>query len=220
MAFDDTNTLLALETEGLSYGDKSKRSAYAKAIHPFDDLAAAVQMASTQSACLLHARAILATQKDADGAWCLPGEITLNGRRIDALRTPYAKTIGQIETLLTEWGRQHGYLTPQFHRGDAQPDIRPGDLVMVGQGGSPPKDATARQRWLQEWGGVAHGFVVVGTGGAEVMSVDGGQDDHANLTPQGRPRPTAIRARTRTLVRKASGWWLGDRRLAWRIRVV
>jgi hypothetical protein len=220
MAFDDTNVMLALETEGLSYGDKAKRPAYARAIHPFDTAADAVQMASTQSACLLHARAILATQQDGDGAWCLPGEVTLHGRRVDALRTPYARTLGQIETLLTEWGRQHRYLTPNFHRGDAVPDIRPGDLVMVGQGGSPPKDPTARQRWLAEWGGVAHGFVVVGTGGDAVMSVDGGQDDFANLDDKKRPRPTAIRARTRTLVRKANGWWLGDRRLAWRIRVV
>lgn len=220
MAFDDTNTLLALDTVGLSYGDPKKRPEYARAIHPFDDLAAAVQMASTQSACLLHARAILATQKDADGAWCLPGEIILNGRKVDALRTPYAKTLGQIETLLTEWGRQHGYLAAQFHRGDAQPDIRPGDLVLVGQGGSPPKDRDERARWEREWGGVAHGFVVVGTGGAEIMSVDGGQDDQLNLDDKKRPRPTAIRSRTRTLVRKANGWWLGDRRLNWRIRVV
>lgn len=215
MAFDDTNVMAALDTVGLSYGDPKKRPDYARAIHPFDDPAAAVQMASTQSACLLHARAILATQKDGGDAWCLPGEITLNGRRIDALRTPYAKTVGQIETLLTEWGRQHGYLTDRFHRGDAQPDIRPGDIVLVGQGGSPPSDPVARAKWLQEWGGVAHGFVVVGTGGAEVMSVDGGQTDTLN-----RGLPTAIRPRTRTLVRKANGWWLGDRRLSWRIRVV
>lgn len=220
MAFDDTNTLLAIDAVGLSYGDPKKRTAYARAIHPFDDLAAAVQMASTQSACLLRARAILATQKDGDDAWCLPGEITLNGRKIDALRTPYAKTIGQIETLLTEWGRQHGYLTPDLWRGVDPPDIRPGDLVLVGQGGSPPSDPVARAKWLQEWGGVAHGFVVVGTGGAEVMSVDGGQDDHLNLDSKGRPRPTAIRPRTRTLVHKHNGWWLGDRRLNWRIRVV
>ncbi len=215
MAFDDTNTLLALDTVGLSYGDPKKRHKYARTIHPFDDLATAVQMASTQSACLLHARAILAVQKDADDAWCLPGEITRNGRRVDALRTPYAQTLGQIETLLTEWGRQHGYLTPDPWRGVDPPDIRPGDIVLVGQGGSPPKDAVARAQWLQKWGGVAHGFVVVGTGGAEVMSVDGGQPDPLNGN-----RPTAIRSRTRTLVRKANGWWLGDRRLNWRIRVV
>ena len=215
MAFEDTNVMAALDTVGLSYGDPKKRPAYARAIHPFDDLAAAVQMASTQSACLLHARAILATQQDGDGAWCLPGEIALNGRKVDALRTPYAKTLGQIETLLTEWGRQHGYLTPHFHRGDAQPDIRPGDLVMVGQGGSPTRDKAVRAQWEREWGGVAHGFVVVGTGGAEVMSVDGGQTDTLN-----RGLPTAIRSRTRTLVRKGNGWWLGDRRLNWRIRVV
>lgn len=220
MAFDDTNTLLALDTVGLSYGDPKKRVAYARAIHPFDDLAAAVQMAATQSACLLHARAILATQKDADGDWCLPGEITRNGRRIDAMRTPYAQTLGQIETLLTEWGRQYGYLTPDLWRGVDPPDIRPGDIVLVGQGGSAPKDPAVRAKWLQEWGGVAHGFVVVGTGGDAVMSVDGGQDDLANLDSKGRPRPTAIRSRTRTLVRKGNGWWLGDRRLNWRIRVV
>ena len=220
MAFEDTNVMAALDTVGLSYGDPKKRPEYARAIHPFDDLAAAIQMAATQSACLLHARAILATQKDGDDAWCLPGEITLNGRRIDALRTPYAKTIGQIETLLTEWGKQHGYLTPHFHRGDAQPDIRPSDLVMVGQRGSPPADPAERAKWLQEWGGVAHGFVVVGTGGDAVMSVDGGQDDHLNLDDKKRPRPTAIRSRTRTLVHKPNGWWLGDRRLRWRIRVV
>lgn len=216
MSYADTIVMGALAFEGTSYGDLATRARYLLACYPFDTAAAATDMGRTQSACLLFARGLVAVQKRGDGSWEVDGAITRNGRTIDALRTPYVQTIGQIETLLTEWARQHGCLTADFHgtASSPQPDIQPGDIVGMGFGGSAPADPVARVRWAAEWGGVMHGEVVERVDGDVVTAIAGGQTDKANGG-----RPTAIRRVTRQLVRKGNGWWIGTRRLNWRIRV-
>ena len=91
-------------------------------------------MGRSQSACLLFARGCLSRQLQADGRPEIEGLITFRGAPMDALRTPYAKTVGQTD-------------------------------------------------------------------------------------PKNSYKPTAIAARERMLERKASGWWLGDRRLNYLVRV-
>ena len=178
-------------------------------------------MGRSQSACLLFARGCLSRQLQADGRPEIEGLITFRGAPMDALRTPYAKTVGQIETLLYEWAKQHDCLRAALWQGDAladgteiPPEIVPGDIVVVGSLSVPPQIEPYRSKWLKEWGGVTHGFVVTATDGRRISSVDGGQTD-----PKNSYKPTAIAARERMLERKASGWWLGDRRLNYLVRV-
>lgn len=178
-------------------------------------------MGRSQSACLLFALGCLSRQLQADGRPEIEGLITFRGAPMDALRTPYAKTVGQIETLLYEWAKRHDCLRAALWQGDAladgteiPPEIVPGDIVVVGSLSVPPQIEPYRSKWLKEWGGVTHGFVVTATDGRRISSVDGGQTD-----PKNSYKPTAIAARERMLERKASGWWLGDRRLNYLVRV-
>lgn len=217
----DSTVLFALDAEGLSYGDTDRRAAYLEACYPHDSATDAADMGRSQSACLLFARGCLSRQRRADGTPEIPGQITWRGGPFDALRTPYAKTIGQIEVLLYEWAKQRGHLHAALWQGDATatgaeipPEIVPGDIVVVGSLSVPPQIEPHRTTWARTWGGVTHGFVVTGVSGREVESVDGGQTDERNSY-----KPTAIRARSRRLERKDSGWWLGDRRLNYLVRV-
>lgn len=217
----DSTVAFALDAEGASFGDADRRHEYLRACYPYDSGAAAEEMGRHQSACLLFARGCLSRQLQADGRPEIEGVITWRGAPMDALRTPYAKTIGLIEPLLYEWAKARGHLHTALWQGDAlvdgteiPPEIIPGDIVVVGSLSVRPQLEPYRSKWLAQWGGVTHGFVVTGVNGYTVESVDGGQTDERN---QG--KPTAIKARTRQLSRRPSGWWLGDRRLNYLIRV-
>lgn len=217
----DSTVALALEAEGSSFGNADRRHEYLRACYPHDSGADAEEMGRSQSACLLFARGCLSRQLQADGRPEIEGVITWRGGPFDALRTPYAKTIGQIEVLLYEWAKAHGHLHTALWQGDAladgteiPPEIVPGDIVVVGSLSVPPQIEPHRTTWARTWGGVTHGFVVTGVSGRDVESVDGGQTDERNSY-----KPTAIKSRSRRLERKDSGWWLGDRRLNYLVRV-
>ena len=213
----DTIVQMALARVGASYGGH-RRAEYLAHQYPGDTLAAATQMGSRQSGCLLTARGCLAHQRRADGSPEVDGVISWHGARVDVLRAPYASAsmLGQIEGVLVELARQRDQegdptrgpeariLKTDLWKGDAPPHLEPGDFVIIGSGGSAPADPAAKAKWASEWGGLVHGFIVtgVGDGGLAVESVDGGQTDPANGG-----HPTAILARSRRLERRASGWW-------------
>jgi len=190
---------VALSTLGLRYGDPQKRRAYAEHDYPGTPLATAEQEAAEQSSCLLHARGCLA----AAGA---DGTMTWKGRTIDGLRVPYTGAyISHVETLLYELARQRGALLTV---GADRPVISPGDIVVIGWGGSAPADETEKAAWLATWGGIAHGAVITGVRGDVLTSSDGGQPDSGNGY-----KPTAIAECVRTLANKGGSWWLGGRRV-------
>lgn len=216
MALADTIVATALSYTGCSWGDPAQRSRYCQHMYPGDTPANARQMGSKQSACLLHCKAVLGEQRRGDGSPELDGVIQWHGRPVDLWTAPYAGALlGTIEGLLFELGRQRGVLQTKLYEGEAVPDLRPSDIVLVGQGGGAPSDPAARAKWLADWGGVAHGFVVTGVSpdGLTVESSDGGQSDKKNSG-----YPTAIAKVSRVLQRKSNGWWLGSRRLSWRLR--
>lgn len=218
MALADTIVARALETAGLSYGDPVTRQAYTRHLYPGDRTGdggpstAALQLASTQSSCLLHARALLAAD-EVDGFIPWPKE------PLDVLRCSYAQpnAIGMVEAFL------HGLAEARGVTLDAEARSRPepADVLVIGFGGSLPADPAARAKHLWDFGGVAHGLVVtaVRREGSRVVveSVDGGQTDSRNGN-----RPTAIRPRSRELVRVRDAWWLADgtsaRKLTWGMR--
>ena len=175
----------ATAAAGLSYGDPATRAAYLARQYPGDTPDDARSMGSSQYGCLLHARACL---REAG----LDGTCLYRGKEIDVLRCAYAPYIGQIQGLIETLARHHGWYAT-----DDLADVQPADLLVVGEGTS------------------THGLVVVGTDGATVYSVDGGQTD-----PQNAPHGTAIKACQRTLgARAGQGVWLGDRRVQCRIRL-
>lgn len=220
MSLADTLVARALERVDLSYG--ATRDAYLRAVLPGDvdehgnPSAQAVEMGSHQSSCLLFARGVLAADE-------VDGTIPWAGVPLDVLRCPYAdrRVLGRVEALLLELARQRGLLVNHYDQ-KAMADIRPGDLLVIGYGGSLPKDPAERARHLAIWGGVAHGLMVTEVhteqgGGLTVVSGDGGQRDPGN-----EGKPTAIRRVVRTLERRENGLWLangfGRRRLNWRLR--
>lgn len=219
MSLADTLVARTLERVDLSYG--ATRDPYLRAVLPGDVDAEgspnvqAVEMGSHQSSCLLFGRGVLAADE-------VDGVITWAGAPLDVLRCPYAdrRVLGRVEALLLELARQRGLLVNHYDQ-KAMRDIQPGDLLVIGYGGSLPTDPAERARHLAVWGGVAHGLVVTEAhdegGMLTVVSVDGGQVDPANGG-----RPTAIRRVVRTLERRENGWWLGNgfgrRRLNWRLR--
>lgn len=218
--YADTIVALAEEAEGAAFGNP-RRAEYLRVCYPCDAPADAEQLGRAQSACLLFARGLLTRQMRADGRPELDGLIRWRGGNLDALRTPYAKTIGLIESLLWELAKQRDWMLASLWQGDAladgtplPPELLPGDVVVVGNLGSPPQLEPHRSQWQATWGGTIHGLVVERTQGATVVSIDGGQTDEGNGN-----RPTAIQRRERQLVRKANGWWLGGRRLNWALRV-
>lgn len=220
MSLADTLVARALGRVDLSYGDT--RDDYLRAILPGDvdadgnPNAAAIEMGSHQSSCLLHGRGVLAADE-------VDGTIEWAGQSLDVLRCPYAdkRVMTRVEALLLELARQRKQLVNHYDQG-AMRNIRPGDLLVIGYGGSLPKDPVERARHIAIWGGVAHGLVVVEVheepgGGLTVVSIDGGQAD-----PRNGSKPTAIRRVVRTLERRENGWWLGNgfghKRLNWRLR--
>lgn len=210
----DTLVRRALDCNGLSYGDGRTRAAYLRHQYPGDTAFNRNDMGRHQSGCLLHVRGLLAADE-------VDGVISWGGRQLDVLRGPYAGPLcGRIETILYELARQRGLLTERLYQGDAVPELQPGDLVVIGQGGSRPTDSIQRQLWQADWGDIAHGFLVTGVdeGGLVVESSDGGQTDSLNSG-----HPTAIRRVERRLERRRNGWWLASdsgkaRRLNWRLR--
>lgn len=216
----DTIVALALECNGLSYGDPERREAYLRHQYPSDSWANALEMGRRQSGCLLHARSLLSRQRRGDGSPELDGRILWQGAQVDLWAAPYAAKgqLGMIEGLLWELARQRGLLVANAGETEAPPELRPSDLVVIGQGGQPPLDPAERERWRRRWGGLAHGLVVTGAEGLEVESSDGGQTDPLNAG-----RPTAILRRLRRLVRREGGWWLEDaagaRRIGWIFRM-
>lgn len=213
MSLADTLVARTLERVDLSYG--ATRDPYLRAVLPGDvdaegnPNAQAVEMGSHQSSCLLFGRGVLAADE-------VDGTLTWAGAPLDVLRCPYAdrRVLGRVEALLLELARVRGLLVNHYNQA-AMADLRPGDLLVIGYGGSLPKDPAERARHLAVWGGVAHGLMVVGVDqdGARVTSVDGGQTDAKNGG-----RPTAIAMRERQLVTRENGLWLGNKRLNWRVR--
>jgi hypothetical protein len=190
----------ATPAAGLSYG--SDRSAYLAAIYPGDKdanghpNAQAFEMGSYQSSCMLFARACLAHSGITD----------------PRIRGDYAPIVGTVETVLFNSARDAGALV--MAQAGKRPDIEPGDVVVIGIGGSAPKDEKERAAWLVSWGGIAHGDVVTSVEGDIVRGVAGGQYD-----PQNSGKPTKIDNVTRTLYQAGDGrWWLGDRRINYIIK--
>lgn len=203
----DTLVARALGAVGLSYGDPATRERYARLLYPGDRTAdgqpntTALQLASSQSSCLLFARALLAAD-EVDGVLPWPSP---SSQPLDVLRCSYARAdvLGRVEGLLRDLGRARGVeLDAQ-----ARSEPSPGDLLVIGYGGSLPAAPTARAQHLRDWGGVAHGLIVTGVrregGRVVVESVDGGQTD-----PRNGGRPTAIQARVRELQYLRDAWWL------------
>jgi hypothetical protein len=215
---DDTLVARALSKHGLSFGDPDARTPYLLHQYPGDrarsgmPTAAALDMGKRQSGCLLHCRGVLAADE-------VDGVTTWDGKQRDVLRESYASPafLGRVEAMLQKLARARGLLLEQLYAGTDLPDLEPADIVVMGLGGSLPTEEPARSEHLRTWGGIAHGFVVIGRDGYLVESSDGGQTDAANAG-----RPTLIRRRERRLERRGNGWWLvsaGDaRRLNWRLR--
>lgn len=221
MSLADTLVFRALQIAGvappadpLCYGNPATRAAYLAHTYPGDTPANANDMGRKQSACMLVVRGLLAGDE-------VDGQMIYRGKPVDILRCPYADFIGQIEPMMTTFAHVSDlYVDDQ----ESLADFAPADFVVIGQGGQAPADPAARDRWLADWGGLAHGFLVTGVapdaaGGLLVSSVDGGQTDVRNGS-----LPTAIFPRTRRLVQRAGKWWLQDpqsgkaRRVAWRMR--
>lgn len=218
MALDDTLVARALSRQGQCYGAPDTRTPYLLGQYPGDvarsgmPTAAAQDMGRRQSGCLLFGRGVLAADE-------VDGVVSWGGKPRDVLRESYASPafLGKVEAMLLVLARARGCLIERMWTGDDLPDLRPADLLVIGQGGSPPTDPAEERRWRLEWGGVAHGAFVVERSGYLVSSVDGGVADGANGG-----KPTAIRACARRLERRPNGWWLcsasSDRRLNYVIR--
>lgn len=186
----------------LSYGARDKRAAYLAWLYPGDAAADAADMGSKQYACLLHARACLR-------ACDLEGEVSYHGKTVDLLRCAYAPYIGQIEGMLETLARARGwYETTDLH------EVRPADILIVGYGGSAPKDPTEYARWKATWGGVAHGMVVTAVDGKTIFHTDGGQKDVRNAG-----RGTAILRCESQLSVRGTQAWIDGRRVRCRIRL-
>ncbi len=199
---------LAKGAVGLRFGDPALRPTYLALQYPGDPPAVAAEMGRHQSGCLLFYRGLAARAG-------LDGRASWRGAVRDLLREPYGAPVylGKVEGLLQEWAKAHRLIRPELWRGDSPPELQPGDLVAVGNLGSPPALEPHRGQWQRDWGGVTHGLVVERVEGVTVHSIDGGQTDARNGG-----RPTAITRRERKLERRPSGWWLGGRRLSWLIR--
>lgn len=205
----DTICYQAQQCIGLRYGDSSKRQAYKQQLFRFDKPSDQESMARVMISCMIFARSLMADNE-------VDGTITYRGRpRVDVLREPYAKHVGQIDDLVQELARQRGL---RFRSSDVTTDaleamIEPGTLVVHGAGGSLPTDIALRQKHLDEWGGIAHGLVVVDRKGDKLFSVDGGQLDLNNRDNNGRSRSTAIEDREREISVRNGKLWVGDRRV-------
>lgn len=208
----DTVVMMARERDGASYSDPNRRAEYLAHQYPGDTPFNAREMGSYQSGCLLFARGCLAHQRRADGSPEIDGTITWRGKRIDALRAPYAapELLGQIDGLLQEFASQRGLLVRACHQRPDLPELLvPGDILAVGALGQAPRDAVQADLWRRHWGGLLHGFVVTEVDGERVESIDGGQTDKPNNF-----RDTAIRRVVRRFEKGVGGWWLTDGRLA------
>jgi hypothetical protein len=213
----DTLVARALERNGLCYGDKATREAYTFAVIGTDCYGGrlssdAMDFARKRSSCLVYVRQLLADDE-------VDGEVLWRGAMVDVLRCPYLVDgmIGRVEGLLVELGRQRSVLIERVYESAGLPELHPADLLVIGQGGSAPKDAMQLKLWREQWGGIAHGMLVTAASGHLVRSSDGGQRDADNGGA-----PTAIAERERRLERRGNGWWLvsaGDaRRLNYVIR--
>lgn len=217
----DTVVALALSLEGASYGNAARRAEYLAHQYPGDTAFDAKDMGSHQSGCLLFARGCLAHQRRADGTPELDGQITWKGKRLDALRAPYAapELLGQIDGLLQEFGSQRGVLVRDaYKRADLPELLAPGDILAIGALGQPPLDSVQADLWRRHWGGLLHGFIVTGVQGLEVERIEGGKTDSLNGH-----RPTAIQRGVSPLERRADGWWVREsptraRRCNWLLR--
>lgn len=202
----DTVVALALSLEGASYGNATRRAEYLAHQYPGDTPFNAKDMGSHQSGCLLFARGCLAHQRRADGSPEIDGTITWNEQRLDALRAPYAapELLGMIDGLLQELASQRGLLVRDCYKRPDLPELlAPGDILAIGALGRPPLDSVQADLWRRHWGGLLHGFVVVGTDGLTVERIEGGKTD-----PLNGHRPTAIQRGVSPLERRPDGWWL------------
>jgi hypothetical protein len=170
---------------GLCYGDPAKRAAYLEHQYRGDTPRNAASMGSSQSGCLLHIRGTL-------GLEGLDDDATFRGRLVDIFDGAYVDEIGMVEGLLLTWVQQRGGGALSY-RGPERPELRTGEVVVIGEGLA------------------THGLIVLEQDGDQVVSSDGGQPDGRNGG-----RPTAIAERTRTLARGPGGTWtLGGRVLRW-----
>jgi len=205
----ETLVTRALMVEGLCYGDPQKRQAYKAHLFPGDSDQDADIFASGMASCLLHGRGLLAADE-------VDGVVRYHGQALDVLRGPYAAHIGEVEGLLQQLARARGLLVTSLSPpADVEALLKPGAVLVHGQGGSLPPAGPGREALLRAWGGVVHGLFVTGVEprkvGWVVESVDGGQVDLAN-----RSRCTAIRKVSRLAVHRPDGsWWVGSRRFAW-----
>lgn len=191
-----------LPWDGSGYGDTVNRLALSRFIYPGDTQSAALAMLHDHSSCLTFSRgAAAAANKDG----------MVNG--VDVLRRAYQPIQGSIETLLSQWAKAKGvYMLPGLDK----PVLIGDDIAVIGWGGSAPDKpgAPAYDKWMAEWGGIAHGMVVTGPmNGDMVPVVQGGQVDHGNPG-----HSTGINTAWRELVSKNGHWWLGGRRLNYIIR--
>ncbi len=209
----DTIVARALASAGLSYGDPVKRPLYKDAILPTDKEPQRDGMARTMISCMLFIRGTLALDE-------VDGMAHYGNGVIDVLRAPYANHITHIDTLLTNLAVQRG-LHRDSHDQEAMRElVKPAGMIVIGAGGSlPPAGSKERVAHVSAWGGVAHGIIVTDVktiGGKTIVEhVAGGQIDPLNLDPIKGPRCTKIERGEDELIQRASGLWLGNRKLNW-----
>lgn len=186
--------------EGLSYGNKATRDAYAAFVLELDD---DKSDAADKSGCGWVCEGVL-RKSEVDGRirWRTVPEV-------DMLRTPYAKRwpAGYSCPAIVyqrELGRQRRLRTDTVKWTPDGPLPDPAAMITIG--GDPPQSQWPAN-YQPQWGGIAHVETVVRRDGRRIWSVAGGQTDHDN---QG--LPTAIRLVERVLV------WVGKRRELWACR--